>query len=456
MTFKLNKPRVLIVAKDPALLTLVRNILANSGYFPTVHDNADSLMERIAAFCPELVVTDIELWKIDGNVLFSKIQEQWPGLPLIILTGVNSDPDSATTKQQSGLRYLCKPVSGNSLVETVDVLLDKGGNANAPVFNGGESSWRRDVISRSAVMEAVLQQAAAAAASDASILIRSQAGTGKELLARVVHSASRRRDKPFLTLNCADMPESVLVSELFGYSNGRYTGTTRDHPGLFRAAKGGTVFLDEIDSLSPMAQNRLLRELERHDVLSPEVSGSNGGNVRIISATNQDLELKVRQKTFRDDLYYRLSVIMLDLPVLAQRREDILPLAEHFADMLSRKYNKVIDGFSSEAGELLENTSWPGNVRQLMNVVDQCIVLTTNPIISSGLVKRVLDGTTDKLLPLDKARAQFERAYIVRILQLTEGNVALAARLAERNRSEFYKILRRHGLEPAQFRMRAH
>ena len=248
----------------------------------------------------------------------------------------------------------------------------------------------------------------------------------------------------------------MLESELFGHSKGAFTGATHAHPGLFQAANGGTVFLDEIGDMPLAAQAKLLRVLERHEVRPVGATDAVNVDVRIISATHQDLENKVEQKLFREDLYYRLNVITLELPPLEQRREDISLLAHYFREMLAAKHNKTIHGFSPGAMELLVSAAWPGNVRQLLNVIEQCVVLSTTSLISRNLVERALRGMTDRLLSLDKARAQFERDYVVRILQLTEGNVALAARLAERNRSEFYKILKRHGLEPAQFRTRSH
>jgi two-component system response regulator GlrR len=302
-------------------------------------------------------------------------------------------------------------------------------------------------------MESLLQQARATAITDVSILIQSETGTGKEILAKAIHKASKRRDGPFMALNCAAIPESLLESELFGHSPGAFTGATRAHTGLFQAADGGTVFLDEIGDMPISAQAKLLRVLEQQEVRPVGSTRSVPVNVRIISATHHDLIENVTNKTFREDLYYRLNVITLELPPLSQRREDIPVLIDHFSQKLAEKHGRKTPlRFAPEAMEILVSAPWPGNVRQLLNVIEQCAVLTSTPLVSRSLVERALRHKSDKLLSLTDARDQFERDYLIRLLNLTEGNIALAARLSNRNRSEFYNLLRRHSLEPSLFR----
>jgi two-component system response regulator GlrR len=244
----------------------------------------------------------------------------------------------------------------------------------------------------------------------------------------------------------------LLESELFGHERGAFTGATRARPGLFQAANRGTVFLDEIGDMPLAAQVKLLRVLEQQEVRPVGANEPVAVDVRIIAATHQDLEQMTVDGTFREDLYYRLNVITLELPSLAERREDIALLAHHFRELVAAKHGKTVHGFSHGALEALIGAAWPGNVRQLLNVVEQCVVLSTTPLIPRGLVLRALRGRSDRLLAMNEARREFERDYLVRLLQLTAGNVALAARLAERNRGELYKLLERHQLEAAQFR----
>lgn len=451
-----TKPRVLLVADDVDLSSSFTTALNSAGYEVNIVNSFQNALGRIGGYRPHIVVIDSGTSGGDNLAVGATIQDHCPGLPVIVLTAYEAAPEQPITPPPGIFGYLAPPVDESRLLDMVNKALRSSNKPAPPEADPGDPSWRRDIVSRSPVMESVLREARAAAATDADILILSQAGAGKELLARAIHKASRRSGRPFVALDCSTMPEPMVESQLFGHGNGVPTGTNREHSGLFQGANGGTVFLDGIADMSPALQARVLNVVERREVHPPGVAHSVAVDVRIISATHQDLENRVRQKMFDEDLYRRLNTITLELPPLEQRRGDIAPLAEHFLQLLSRKYGKAIQNFSPPAMELLFNAAWPGNVRQLLNVVEQCVVLATTSPVPPRLVQRALRGMPDKLLSLDKARAQFERDYIMRILQLTEGNVALAARLAERNRSEFYKILKRHGLEPAQFRTRTH
>jgi len=256
-----------------------------------------------------------------------------------------------------------------------------------------------------------------------------------------------------VAINCAAIPEALLESELFGHRKGAFTGADRNHTGLFETANGGTLFLDEIGDMPLEFQAKLLRVLQEGEVRPVGMAQSISVDVRIISATHTDLEAATEARTFREDLYYRLNVVMLELPVLADRCEDIPLLANHFLSQLQQRSSScVARSFSREAMELLMAAPWPGNIRQLLNVVEQVAVLTTSPLVSASLVQKALRGKTKEVLPLGEAQSQFERDYLVQIMQMTRGNVCQAARLAQRNRTDFYKLLHRHQLEPALFR----
>jgi two-component system response regulator GlrR len=280
------------------------------------------------------------------------------------------------------------------------------------------------------------------------VLIHGQSGTGKELLARAIHRASERSGGPFVGLNCSAIPESLFESELFGHVKGAFTGATRDHPGLFRAATGGTLFLDEIGDMPLGFQVKLLRALQERSIRPVGSTES----VRIISATHQDLELALRENRFREDLYYRMNVVTLELPSLAERREDIPLLANHFLKDFPDTGKKGVRGFSPEAMEAMLSAPWPGNVRQLYNVVEQSVALSTTPLIPVSLVQRALRGESSEMPAFAEARSEFERDYLTRLLQITHGNVTRAAGIAKRNRTEFYKLLQKHHLNPAQFK----
>lgn len=450
-----GKYRVLLVDDDPDLLHLVGLRLKANHYEVKAVANAEKALVQLAGFRPHVVVTDLRMPGMDGMALFEEIQQRFVQLPVIVLTAHGTIPDAVEAAQKGIFSYLVKPVDARVLLSSLEKALQHGGGS-LPVDGGEEdSSWREEIISGSPVMEELLRRARAAARSNVSILIQSQTGTGKELLASAIHRASPRHAKPFMAINCAAIPESLIESELFGHEAGSFTGAHRARPGLFQAADGGTVFLDEIGDMPVAAQAKLLRVLEQHEVRPVGATATVPIDVRIVAATHHDLVEKVKDGSFREDLYYRLNVITLELPPLSERREDILLLAEHFCQKVARRNGRDVGRFSPEALELLARAPWPGNVRQLYNVVEQCVVLTPTPIISRRLVERTLRFRPEKLLGLNEAREQFERDYLVRLLNLTEGNIALASRLAERNRSEFYNLLRRHGLDPAQFRRQA-
>jgi two-component system response regulator GlrR len=284
------------------------------------------------------------------------------------------------------------------------------------------------------------------------VFIAGASGTGKELLARAIHRASPRAEKPFVAINCAAIPENLLESELFGHRKGAFTGAAYEHRGLFQAAEGGTVFLDEIGDMPLPLQAKLLRVLQERQVRPVGAIQDIPVDVRVVSASHRDLESGLKEGWFREDLYYRLNVVALQLPLLAERREDIPALASHFLRDVAVRYAKTVTALAPEAMELLVGAPWPGNVRQLQNVIEQAIALSTSAIIPASLIQSALRSEPAAWASLDEARREFERDYLVRLLRLTQGSVANAARLAQRNRTEFYKLLERHELDPKLFK----
>jgi two-component system response regulator GlrR len=301
-------------------------------------------------------------------------------------------------------------------------------------------------------MEDLLAKAQRVAAGDASVLIQGESGSGKELLARAIHRASPRANEPFIAINCGAIPETLLESELFGHTKGSFTGAIADQRGLFVAADKGTLFLDEIGDMPLPLQVKLLRVIETREVRPIGATRSIPFDVRIISATHRDLAREKEAGTFREDLYYRLNVVSLKLPSLDERPEDIPLLAEHFLSKLAPRYGREKASFSPEALELLVKAKWPGNVRQLYNVVEQSIALCPTPIIPQAFVEQAIQVEMHEMTSFEDARKRFERDYLTRILKLTKGSVTQAAKLARRNRTEFYKLLQRHGIEAAVFK----
>ncbi len=445
-----KKSQILLVDDDPDMLHLLSLRLSAAGYSVTAVASAEQALVQMSSWRPGLVISDVRLPGRDGHALFEEIRATFPMVPVILLTAHGTIPDAVEAMSKGVNSYLTKPFDGKVLLEKVADALAL--SAQTDDSTSAQGSWRGEIISRSHVMEEVLAQARQVARASATILIYGDSGTGKELLARAVHRASLRASGPFIALNCAAIPEALLESELFGHVKGAYTGATQNRVGLLQASSGGTLFLDEIGDIPLPLQAKLLRVLQERSV---RPVGSNQDvplDLRVIAATHRDLDEACRAGQFREDLYYRINVVSLRVPPLCERREDIHLLATHFLTENRKKHGTGPQGFASDAMKALVTAAWPGNVRQLQNVVEQVCALATSPMIPLALVQRALRTPDVQLLSYGEARERFERNYLVGLLKVTDGNVADAARLAQRNRTEFYRLLQRHGLTPLEFR----
>lgn len=436
---------LLLVDDDPSLLKLLGMRLTSEGYQVTTAASGPDALRLLQKEKIELVISDLRMDEMDGLALFGEIQKRHTGLPVIILTAHGSIPEAVAATQQGVFSFLTKPVDRDALYKAIDEALAQ----RAPV---SDDRWREAIVTRSPQMLRLLEQAHMVAQSDVSVLINGQSGTGKEVLAQAIHAASPRAEQPFIAINCGALPEQLLESELFGHAKGAFTGAVSAREGLFKAAEGGTLFLDEIGDMPPALQVKLLRVLQERKV---RPLGSNNDieiNVRIISATHRDLPKAMEKKEFREDLFYRLNVVNLKIPALHQRTEDIPLLANHLLRQAAERHKPQIRSFSVDAMKRLMSASWPGNVRQLVNVIEQCVALSSSPVISDALVEQALSGENSALPTFVEARNQFELNYLRKLLQMTKGNVTHAARLAGRNRTEFYKLLSRHELDASDFK----
>jgi two-component system, NtrC family, response regulator GlrR len=443
---------VLIVDDDADLLSLLAMRLAAAGHRVSKAGSAEQALAALALERPQLVISDVQLPGIDGLELFERIRSVHPTVPVILLTAHGTIPDAVEATSRGVFTYLTKPFDGKQLLEQVGKALALSGPGSARGNTQAATAWRQDIVSHSAAMESLLAEAQLVAGSDASVLLRGASGTGKELLAQALHRASKRAGKPFVAVNCAAIPEPLLESELFGHVKGAFTGALQNHRGLFQAADGGTLFLDEIGDMPSALQVKLLRVLQDRRVRPVGASQPLAVDVRILSATHRDLDAMRADGSFREDLYWRLAVVTLNLPTLDERREDIPLLAQHFLARLAERHGKRVRGFAPDALRALATAAWPGNVRQLHNVVEQVVALATAPLVPLALVQRALRTPGVQLLSYAEARRRFEHDYLVGLLKLTDGHVADAARLAERNRTEFYRLLQKHGLTPGLFR----
>ena len=442
-----EQAKILLVDDDKDLLQLIAMRLTAAGYAVTAVESGEAALAALAVARPQVVVTDLRMQGMDGMALFDAVHRDSPSLPVVILTAHGTIPEAVTATRRGVFSFLTKPFEPKVLLDTVTEAM----RLSSPP-SGEMEEWRAELITRSSSMEGLLAQARLVAASDASVCIFGQSGAGKELLARAIHRASPRAQAPFVAVNCGAIPEGLLESELFGHKKGSFTGAVSDRRGLFQAAQSGTLFLDEVGDMPLSLQVKLLRALEERKVRPVGSHEQYNVDVRVISATHRKLEERIASGEFREDLYYRLNVVKLYIPALAERREDIPLLANHFLTRLAERYKKGHLGFSPETMQLLVSAPWPGNVRQLLNVIEQAVALAPTEVIPESLVRQALDAGDTALTPLDEARKAFERDYLVRILKITGGNVTKAARLAGRNRTEFYRLLERHSLEPGMFK----
>ncbi len=429
---------ILVIDDDQDLLRLLSLRLRALGFRVATAATAEEGLARIAVNPPRVVVSDIRLPGKDGLALFEEVRQTQPTLPVILLTAHGTIPDAVQATSRGVFGYLTKPFDAQLLLEKIRQALELAPGAQPQTLGNGQP--RDDgIVFQSSCMAQLMAEAHVVAASEA-------------LLARAIHGASARAQAPFIAVNCGAIPEQLLESELFGHVRGAFTGATSGRGGLFKAADRGTLFLDEIGDMPLALQVKLLRVLQDGAVRPVGTTRAESVDVRILSATHRDLEAAIANGSFREDLYYRLDVVTLNLPRLEDRREDIPLLATTFLQQLLAKYDKGISGFAPGALAALATASWPGNVRQLFNVVEQACALATTPLITLGLIERALRTPAQEALSYAEAKLRFERNYLVQLLKLTYGNVADAARIAERNRTEFYRLLQKHELTPDMFR----
>ena len=439
--------KILVVDDDQAFLRLLAIHLKSLGYDIVTATSGGEALATLKADVPRVVVTDLKMQGIDGLGVLDAVVRQHPGLPVIILTAHGSIPDAVAATRNGAFGFLTKPIDKTELRTQI---------ARAVAFSSASASdddWVPEIVTRSPMMTRLIKRAQAVASSDGAVLIEGASGTGKELIARAIHRGSTRSGE-FVAINCASIPGDMLESELFGHERDAFAGASSRHPGLIMSAHEGTLFLDDIGDLPINLQAKLLRMLQDGCVRPVGSAESVKVDVRVVSASARDLNTAIEQGTFREDLFYRLNVLNLKVPSLDQRREDIPLLVNHFLQKQTGSDGVTGRSMSPDAMERLVAASWPGNVRQLQSLVIRCAIVSDTPVISAKAVDEAMGETENTLPSLAEAREAFTRDYLTRLLTLTDGNVTRAARLAHRNRTEFYKLLSRHSVIPSRFKHR--
>ncbi len=438
--------RLLVVDDEQDMLLLLGTLLKKEGFDVETAMSGEEAISKMKDNTPDLVITDLFMGGMNGMQLMESIHSSTPLLPVIILSGQAQIRDAVKATHLGSAAFLTKPIEKEGLYEQVRRALNI--SANGKKDNG----FANDVIYKSNVMEELINLAKTVAATSVTVFISGETGTGKEVFAKAIHEGSERKNKAFIGVNCGAIPEQLLESELFGHEKGAFTGAANRHDGLFQAASGGTLFLDEIGDMPLSLQVKLLRVLQDMEVRPVGSTKTIPIDVRIISATHRDLDEMVKAGEFRSDLYYRLKVVPLFMPSLSERREDIPLLANYFLEEHAQANNKKKKHLSPDALDYLTAAEWPGNIRQLNNVIELCATLSKTKTIPLSLIKLGLQDRSRQMKTLKEAKMEFEKNYLISVLKMTGGHVANAAKTSGRNRTEFYKLLNLHSIEPAKFR----
>lgn len=453
------KAKILVVDDDQSLLNMLRLQLEAADYQVTLAETGAEAVSYATKEIPDLAIVDLRIGEESGIAVLEKLLHMQPALPVIIATAHATIDTAVEATKKGAYDYITKPF------DTVDLSHRIGKALEVHRLKGEVERLRTlvqeryqfdDIIAASEQMQGVLHQVVQIAATDSTVCIYGESGTGKELIAKALHVASRRALGQFVAINCGAIPEGLLENELFGHTKGAYTGADRNKKGLLQQADGGTLLLDEISELPPALQVKFLRVLQEREFYPLGAGPPIKVNIRLVAATNQDLQKLVSQGKFREDLYYRIHVLPILLPPLRERPADIAPLAQYFLQRFAQETTKDIQGFTPEALQRLMLYSWPGNVRELANIIERAVVLSPNSLITPDMLllgkTEILSFRSPDLCTLREARERFERNYLIQVLSAVKGHVSRAASLAGKDRAEFYRLLRRHAIVPSAFK----
>lgn len=460
--------KILVVDDDKNLVELMRMRLESANYEVASALREEDAIEAVRGRAFDLSIVDLRLADRDGILLMQEFHSIHPEMPVIILTAHGSIESAVEAMKRGAYSYLTKPFEPRDLLLQIEKALEKRRlTAEVNRLKGlvEEKYDFANIVAKSEKMQRVLETVSRIAQTDSTVYIHGESGTGKELIAKAVHLASARKERSFVAINCAALPETLLESELFGHEKGAFTGAIRSTRGLFTQAHEGTIFLDEIGDMPLATQAKLLRVLQERQFYPVGSEKPVEVDVRVIVATQKELEDEVKKSLFREDLFFRIHVIPIRLPSLRERKEEIPHLVDHFLRKFSRQMKKEIKGLTPQAMQRLMLHDWPGNVRELENSIEYAVAMTQENVISEDLVLQGKgasrepaesrgkgEARQDTLKPLKEARDAFEKDYLVHLLRLSEGNVSQAAKLAGKYRADFYDLLKKHGLKADDFK----
>ena len=447
--------KILVVDDDKNLLELLRMRLEAADYQVSTSLTEEGAEELVREDAFDLAVIDLQLQKMDGIALMRQLHLIHPDLSVIILTAYASIETAVEAVKSGAFTYLTKPFDPRALLIDIEKALENKKLTHEIKHLKGMLSERFDIpniIAKSEKMREIITMVSRAAETDSTVYIQGESGTGKEIIAKAVHLASARKDQPFVALNCAAIPVTLLESELFGYEKGAFTGAIRSMKGQLAQADKGTFFLDEIGDMPLAIQAKLLRVLQERQFYPLGGKKSISVDIRVVVATNKNLQEEMQKGAFREDLFYRIYVIPIIIPPLRERKEDIPALVDFFLKKLARQMKKGVKGLTPMAMQKLMIHDWPGNVRELENSLEFAVAMAPGELITEDLILQGREIPAEPLVPLKEAREDFERRYIIRLLEMTQGNVSKASGLAGRYRADFYHLLKKYHLVPDIFK----
>ena len=453
-----NRNNILVVDDDNAHRIMLRTLIGGWGYEVSEADDGAAAIDRVKEQSYDLVLMDVRMVQVSGLEALAQIKLHNPAIPVIIMTAYSSVDTAVKALKQGAHDYLTKPLDFDKLRITIERAMEhtRLKEENRQLKESlGKHFDRQNIIGQSPAMINLLETVAQVAPSEATVLIAGESGTGKELIAGAIHYNSSRKDGPFVKLNCAAITETLLESELFGHEKGAFTGADRRKEGRFYQAHGGSLFLDEVSEMSLIMQVKLLRVLQEREFTRVGGEKTIHVDVRVIAATNKNLSDLISKGEFREDLYYRLNVVDMEIPPLRKRQEDIPLLAQHFLELFAAKNNKKIKGFTPQALDLLIRHDWPGNVRELMNAVERTVVLSRSDYLSekdfpmfagTALNDGAASNTSIINIKGDKPLEEVEKATILKTLEAAGGNKSEAARRLGITRKTLHKKLKSYGV----------
>lgn len=469
------KGRILIVDDEEIVIRSCQRILAAGDFQVDAARNGLEALEKIQKDDYDMLILDVKMPKMNGIAVLQRVKEAHPDIDVIMITGLNQIETAVKAMKLGAFDYLPKPFDPEELEIVVARAFERRQLLQENVNLKHEVSARysfENIIGSSPPMQAVYRLVARCAPTNSTVMLRGESGTGKELIARAIHHNSLRKDRPFVTVDCASLSENLLESELFGHVKGSFTGAVSNKKGLFESADGGTLFLDEIGNISMSTQAKLLRFIEQREFKAVGDSRTRTVNIRLITATNKDLETMVADGNFREDLYYRINIFPIEIPPLRGRRDDIPALAFHFLNLFSKEMEHPVKELSAAAMNLLMNHDWPGNVRELENVVHRAVILTSDDVIRQGHLINLIDmlphidldvpRTSEELKQIKKIARQksvenVEKHFVLGALKRNHWNVTRSAEETGMQRSNFQALMKKYdirirGTEPGEIK----